>query len=162
MLTTISPNRVLLLAVAAFVFYWILALFFPGPVLRDVFNSLRLSAAIILTITWAKPAWTAAREEARSGEWQLVVAIFFLWFVVTLLGAYSIVFNWYGRPASWAESAIAGFFPYSFLIAAVLFIVAPGVHSDGVGSKTVWTLILGTAIGAFIAGMLTMASISTG
>jgi hypothetical protein len=41
------------------------------------------------------------RENAGIGEWQLVLAIFLVWFVVLRSRSYVIAFSWAGKPDSW-------------------------------------------------------------
>ncbi|RWX72617.1 hypothetical protein [Mesorhizobium sp. M2A.F.Ca.ET.039.01.1.1] len=161
MVSTITPNRVVLFAVGAFIAYWLAALFVPPLILRDVFNSLAFGSSIIITITWMPSALRAIRENADSGEWQLILAIFLVWFVVMWQRIYVIAFNWYDRPEAWANSAVAGFWPYSYLIAGLLFLAAPGVKSDGLQSRAMWAIIAAVALGSFVAGVLFWASIST-
>jgi hypothetical protein len=162
MVKLISPNRAVVFAVAAFVVYWIAALFVPALILRDIFNALAFGSAVMIVLTWGSAAVSAVRAGAESGEWQLVLAIFLLWFVVLFQRTYAVTFNWYGRPDSWAESPIAGFWPYSYTIAGLLFIAAPGVNGQGIRIRTIWSIIAAVGIGSLIAGFLIGASISTG
>lgn len=160
-MSLITPNRAILFAVGAFILYWIASIFVPAIVLRDVFNSLAFGTAVIITITWMPSAIKAVRENAGSGEWQLILAIFIVWFVVMCQRVYVILFNWHGRPQEWADSAISGFWPYSYLIAGLLFLSAPGVHSEGIKARAVWAIVAAVAIGSLLAGILIGASIST-
>lgn len=162
MIRTITPNRAVVFAVGAFVFYWVTALFVPGIVLRDVFNSLAFGTSIIITITWFPSATKALREGADSGEWQIILAIFLVWFIVLAQRIYVITFNWMGRPEAWAEAPIAGFWPYSYMIAGLLFLSAPGVEGGRIHGRAVWSIVLAVAIGSLIAGILIGKSVSTG
>jgi hypothetical protein len=161
MIRNISPNRAVVFAVGAFVLYWITAMFVPPLVLRDVFNSLAFGTAIVITVTWLPSALKAVKENADSGEWQLILAIFIVWFVVMCQRVYVILFNWYDRPDAWAMSAIAGFWPYSYMIAGLLFLSAPGVQGDGIKGRALGAMIAAVALGSLIAGILIGASIST-
>ena len=157
----LTPNRAVVFAVAAFVVYWIAALFVPPFILRDVFNALAFGAAIMIALTWAPSAYRAVKENMDSGEWQLILAIFLLWFVVLLQRSYAILYNWYDRPESWQNSAIVGFWPYSYAIAGLLFLAAPGVKNDRIEGKTIWTIIGAVGLGSLVAGIVIGASIST-
>lgn len=157
----ITPNRAAIFAVLALVFYGIVAAFLPPLILREVFNSLAWGGALIITITWLPAAWKAVRENADSGEWQLILAIFIVWAVVTMQRTYVIAFNWMGRPDGWANSAVAGFWPYSYMIAAMLFLSAPGVKGGKLESRSIWSMIIAVGIGCLLAGFLLGASIST-
>jgi hypothetical protein len=161
MIKNVSPNRAILFAVGAFVAYWLAALFVPPLVLRDVFNSLAFGTAIVITVTWMPSAMKAVKENADTGEWQLILAIFVVWFVVLCQRVYTILFNWYDRPDAWANSAVAGFWPYSYMIAGLLFLSAPGVQGDGIKNRSIWAMITAVALGSLIAGILIGASIST-
>lgn len=161
MIKTITPNRAILFAVGAFVFYWIAALFVPAAILRDVFNALAFGAAVIIAITWAPAAWRGLREGGDTGEWQLILAVFIIWCVVMTQRVYIGLFNYLGRPEGWSTSPITGFWPYSFMIAGSLFIIAPGVKADGFRSRAVWSLVAAGAIGGLVAGIMIGASIST-
>lgn len=161
MVTMFTPNRAVLFSVGAFVLYWILAMFVPAEMLRDVFNALAWGAAMMITITWGSAALKAIREGADTGDWQLVLAIFLVWFVVLMQRIYVAVFNWYGQPEAWRESAIIGFFPYSYFIAAMLFLVAPGVKGDGLETRSIWAIIGAVFIGGLAAGIIIGTSIST-
>lgn len=155
----ISPNRAIAFAVAAFIIYWLLAMFVPAMILRDVFNSLAFGAAVIITATWMPAAVKAMKEEADNGEWQLLLAIFIMWAVILVQRAYVIAFNFFDRPVEWINSAIPGFFPYSFMISGLLFLSAPGVKAGRIGVRSIWAIIAAVAIGALVAGILIGASI---
>lgn len=162
MIRSVTPNRAVVFAVFAFLAYWIATMFVPPLVLRDVFNSLAFGAALIITLTWWKSAYQAVRENADSGEWQLILGIFFMWFVALSQRVYIIVFNWYGRPDDWANSAIAGFWPYSYMVAGLLFLSAPGLQGGKFESRALWMIVAAVGVGSLIAGILIGASISTG
>ena len=161
MLQVATPNRAIMFAVGAFVAYWIAAMFVPPMVLRDIFNSLAFGTAIIITITWMPSALRAVRENIDTGEWQLIMAIFLVWFIVMCQRVYIIVFNWFGRPESWSDSPISGFWPYSFMIAGLLFLSAPGVEGSALRSQAIWSMVAAVAVGSMIAGILIGTSIST-
>ena len=158
---TIVPNRAVVIAVLAPLAYWLASFVVPAHLLRDIFNSLAFGTAIIITLTWAPSALRALRENADTGEWQLILAISVLWFVVMCQRSYVIAFNWMGRPDSWSDSALAGFWPYSYALAGLLFLSAPGVEGDGLRSRALWAMIAAVAIGSLLAGILIGASIST-
>jgi len=158
----VTPNRAVVFAVLSFVMYWIASIFIDPMILRDVFNSLAFGAAIIITMTWGPSALRALRDDADNGEWQLILAVFLIWFVVLCQRVYVIAFNWNDRPELWSNSAISGFWPYSFTLAGMLFIAAPGVRSNGIEVRAIWSIVAAVAIGSLIAGILIGASISTG
>lgn len=162
MIKSLTPNRAIVFAVTAFLAYWIASMFVPALILRDVFNSLAFGTAIIITITWAPSAFRAVKEGADSGEWQLILAIFIVWSVVLCQRTYIIVFNAYDRPDAWSASAISGFWPYSYMIAGLLFLSAPGVNGDRIETRAIWAIVAAVAVGSLIAGILIGASISTG
>lgn len=162
MIRSLTPNRAVVFAVVAFMMYWIASIFIPPLILRDVFNSLAFGTAIIITITWAPSAIRAVKENADSGEWQLILAIFIVWAVVLCQRIYIILFNAYGRPDAWATSALAGFWPYSYMIAGLLFLSAPGVRGDRIESRAIWAIVAAVAMGSLIAGILIGAAIPTG
>lgn len=156
-----TPNRAILFAVGAFVLYWIMAIFIPVETLRDVFNALAWGAALMITLTWGSAAIKAIREGADTGDWQLILAIFLVWLVVLLQRVYVAVFNWYGQPETWRESPIMGFWPYSYFIAAMLFLAAPGVQGDGLKKRSLWAILGAVFIGGLAAGIVIGTSIST-
>lgn len=160
MIRTLSPNKAVVFAVLGLTVYWIAAIIVPPSVLRDVFNSLAFGTAIIITITWFPSAARAMKEGADSGEWQLILAIFIVWCVVLAQRVYVIAFNWAGRPDAWADSAISGFWPYSYMISGLLFLSAPGVTDDKIGGRAIWSIVFAVAIGSLIAGILIGTSIS--
>lgn len=157
---TISPNKAIVITVLAVLAYWIPAMFVPAVILRDVFNSLAFGTAIIITATWFPSAMKALREGAGRGDLQLILAIFIVWFVVLCQRIYVIMFNYAGRPLAWSESAISGFWPYAFMISGLLFLSAPGVQGDRIGTRAIWSMVLAVAIGSLIAGILIGTSIS--
>lgn len=161
-LSTITPNKAVVVAVGGFLLYWLLAIFVPSSILRDVFNSLAFGAAVIITATWAPTVWHAMHRNSERGSWQLILAIFIVWVVIMCQRVYVIAFNWQGRPDSWVEGPIGGFWPYSFTMAGLLFLVAPGVHAQGVRSRAMWAIISAVGIGSLTAGILIGASIPTG
>lgn len=161
MVTMFTPNRAVLFAVGAFVAYWILAIFIPTPILRDVFNALAWGAALMITITWGSAAFKAVRENADTGEWQLILGVFLVWFVVFCNLIYVAAYNWHGQPDAWRTSPISGFWPYSYMIAAFLFLAAPGVKSDGMAKRSLWPIVGAVFIGGLAAGIMIGTSIST-
>jgi len=162
MIRSLTPNRAVVFAVGAFLAYWIASMIVPALLLRDIFNSLAFGTAIIITITWGPSAYRAVKENADTGEWQLILAIFIVWFVVLCQRVYVISFNWAGRPDSWALSPAAGFWPYSYMIAGMLFLSAPGVKGDTIQSRAIWAIVAAVGIGCMVAGILIGLSISTG
>lgn len=161
MIQSVTPNRAIVFAVGGLVLYGILAMFVPPLILRDVFNSLAFGTAVVITLTWFPSAVKAVREGAASGEWMLISAIFLMWLVAMVQRLYAILFNYYGRPDAWAESAISGFFPYSYMICGLLFLSAPGVRTGGLKRSAMWALVAAFSIGSLLAGILIGASISS-
>lgn len=157
----VSPNRVVAAAIALFVLYWIMAMFTPAMVLRDVFNSLAFGAQLLVVLTWGRSAWRAIKYNASDGAWLLVLAVFYICLVALMQRTYAIAFNWMGRPESWDASAIAGFWPYSYMIAAGMFLMSPGVRSDGIKPRAWWTLFMAGCVGSFVAGAMFTLSVST-
>lgn len=161
MLQALTPNRAVVFIVCGFLFYWLVALFAPPLLLREIFNSLSFGVALIIAITWGPPAWRAVWGDIRGGEWTIILAIFFTWFTVLLSRSYAIAFNWAGRPEEWAHSSLAGFFPYSYLMAGMLLLSAPGVTTDGFRRTAIWAMMAAVAIGSLLAGILIGVNIST-
>jgi hypothetical protein len=161
MIPHVSPNRVVGVAIGLFVFYWVLAIFVPPHILRDVFNSLAFGTQLLVVLTWSRSAYQAVRYDAKDGAWLLVLAVFYICLIALLQRMYAISFNWLGGPQSWTDSAISGFFPYSYMIAGALFLLSPGVQTEGIKQKAWWTLFIAGCIGSFVAGALFTLSIST-
>lgn len=150
----LSPNRVVVFSVVAFILYWILALFTPSVVLRDVFNSLAFGAQVIVVLTWGPAAWKAVKENAETGEWLLILAIFYICFVAMCQRLYTILFNFIGRPESWSDSAVTGFWPYSYMIAGLLFLMSPEVKPSGIRIQAWWSVFAAVGIGGLLAGVI--------
>jgi hypothetical protein len=161
MLRALTPNRAVVFVVCGFIAFWIAALFVPTPLLRDVFNSIGFGVALIVTITWGSAAWRAVREGANSGAWQLILSLYLGWMTVLMQRVYAIVFNWEGRPVEWLDWPISGFWPYSYAVAGLLLLSAPGVKADGMRSTALWSMIAAVAIGSLVAGILIGVNIST-
>lgn len=159
----VSPNRVVGVAIALFVFYWILALFVPANILRDVFNSLAFGTQLLVVLTWSRSAYRAVRYDAHDGAWLLILAVFYICLIALLQRVYAISINSmsYEDAEIWRDSAIAGFFPYSYMIAGALFLISPGVRTEGIKQKAWWTLFIAGCIGSFVAGALSTLSVST-
>lgn len=146
----------------AFCLYWTLAVIFPAQVIRDIANAFTLSIAFIIVATWATSTIRAIREGASNGAWQLIMGITLVWFVILAQRLYAIAFNWFGRPMSWLDSPITGFWPYSFFIAGILFLSAPGLQVDGkLKRRAIASMLIAVGLGCFIAGTLFGASISS-
>lgn len=160
MLRAATPNRAVVFAVGGFVIYWIAAMLVPSATLRDVFNALAFGTAVVIVATWSSSAWRAVRSGADTGEWQLILAIFMVWLVVLAQRIYSILFNWYDRPEAWFNGPISGFWPYSFTIAGMLFLAAPGVEDNGFSKKSIVAMVASAAIGGIFAGVLIAKTIS--
>lgn len=157
----VSPNRVVAAAISLFVLYWIAALYVPGVVLRDLFNSLAFGTQLLVVLTWGPSAFRAVKHSASDGAWLLILAVFYISFVAMAQRVYAISYNMMGRPEAWSASAISGFWPYSYMIAGVLFLMSPGVKSDGVRPKTWWALLGAGVVGGFVAGVMFTLSVST-
>ena len=155
----VSPSHVVAAAIILFVAYWLLALFVPGVALRDLFNAIAFGAQLFVVLTWWPAAYRAVKEESDNGAWLLIVAVFHICFVALMQRSYQIVFNWMERPKAWEESAISGFFPYSYAIAAMLFLVSPDVRGGVMKPRAWWLILSSAAVGGFIAGALFMTSL---
>lgn len=164
MVKLFTPNKAIAFIIFSPVVYWVLAVLFEGPLLRDIFNSLAFGVASMIVVTWMSAAYKAVRENVDAGEWQLILAIFLLWLVVCVQRVYSALYNYVDKPSQefLSQSAIPGFFPYSFMISGALFLIAPEVRSEALNIKAFWALLTGVGIGALIAGILIGYSISTG
>ncbi len=160
-LQLLSPNRVALFFVGALVFYWVLSLFVPWMILRDIFNALAFGAQTMVVLTWAPAAWKAIKENASSGTWLLILAIFFTCTLAMIQRIYAIIYNSAGRPDAWAESAISGFWPYGFMITSALFMISPSFTSDGIRSQGWWILLAAGILGGIPAGVLLTLSIQS-
>lgn len=156
-----TPNRVVVLGVTAVVAYWTTALFLPGYLLRDIFNSLAFGAAMVITLTWMSAAARAVRHGGERGEWRLILGIFLLWSIVALQRSYAIVYNLYDRPESWADSAVTGFWPFMYAISGWLFLSSPSPHEGGMGPRAFWSIVLSVGAGSLVAGILIGQSISS-
>lgn len=160
MISVMSPNRVIVFGIAAFVAYWLAALFIPQQTLLNIINPLSFGAAAGIVVTWLPAAIRAIKEESRGGEWLLILAIFFTWLVVAMQRIYAIAFNWYESPQSWVDGPMPAFFSYSYLIAGLAFLTAPEVNSEGMRARGFWTLLIAVAIGGFVAGALFVVNVS--
>jgi len=162
-LRKLTVNKAIVYAVDAFIIYWILALFIPAFILRDVFNSISFGCAVIITITWLPAAFQAVKNEAKSGEWQLILGITVLWFTVMVQRLYAIAYNYMGQPESWLHSPITGFWPYCYMACGLLFLMAPGfVAGEVISRRRTLNYIIGAlVIGAFLSGVLLGTSISS-
>lgn len=160
MIPKVSPNRVIGVAIALFVLYWILALFIPGKDLRGFFNAVAFGIQLFVVVTWGSAAAKAMRSDSKDGAWLLVLAVFHICLVALLSRTYSIVYNYFERPASWTDHPISGFFPYSFAIASVLLLISPDVQGSVMRPRAWWMLLSSVAVGMFIAGFLFATSLS--
>ncbi len=162
MIRALTPNKAVAFAIAMPILYWVLAIVMPADVLRDIFNALAFGMGAVIVATWFSSAWRAVKEGGDTGEWLLIMAIFMVWALLLLQRVYSIVLNEQSKPVQdWLrESAITGFWPYSFTVAGMLFLAAPGVDEHGLTSKSVWAMVSGAAIGGIFAGVLIAKAIS--
>lgn len=163
MLRFLTPNRAIVNIINALVVFWVAVLFVPAHYLRDVFNSLAFGASVIIVLTWGPSALQAVRGGVKTGEWQLILGIFLGWFVLMSQRLFSILFNYMGQPKSWLDGPFPAFWPYAYMICGFLFLLAPGLASDHlpVRRRTWAYLLTAVGIGAFVAGILLGASIST-
>lgn len=161
MILPIAPNRTMVLAVFGLVFYAVLSMVLPWMLLRDIFNSLAFGGAFIITLTWFSAAVRSIKENMETGESQLILAIFFLWLVAFLQRCYAIIYNYNGQPDAWSQSAISGFWPYSYFICAILFLISPGFAGAGPRTKAYWSIIAAVGLGGMVAGFLIGMQVST-
>lgn len=161
MLRAMTPNRAIVFIVDGFILYWLAALFIPADILRDVFNSLCFGIAVIITITWAPSAFKAVKQGASTGDWVLILAIFLVWLTVLEQRVWSIIFNYFDRPMGWLDLPISGFFPYSYMVAGMLFLAAPGIQPEGFRHTAMWAMIAAASVGSLVAGILIGMNIST-
>jgi hypothetical protein len=85
-----------------------------------------------------------------------------MWLVIVLQRLYSGIFNWLGQPDFLSQSAIPGYFPYSFMISGALFLIAPEITSNDLHFRRFWALLVAIAIGCLTAGVFIGYSISSG
>lgn len=161
MIQTVSPNKLLASFVGMIVFYYVLSIFVDPIDLRDTFNSLQFGVSLVVVLTWFRGTVKAVRDNSSDGAWILVLAIFSLNFTAFGSRIYAMLYNWYGRPDAWAESAIPGFIAYCYMICCGMFLVSPGVKGDGVRPRAWWALLAAGTIGGVAAGILIGLSIST-
>lgn len=150
----VSPNAAVWFALVGFVTYWVLAAFVPGPVLKDIFDSLALGVAVTIAITWQGAAWRAFKEGATEGEWQLVIAVFLLWVVLIMQRIYSIWFTFMGRPDWITQSPIPGFMAYSIMLAGILFLTSAGLVDEERPRRYLWHIVFAIGLGCLVAGVV--------
>jgi hypothetical protein len=149
-----KSHTAFIFAAGAFFFYWILALFVPVGLLREIFNSLSFGVAVMVTMTWAPAAWYSLWYGERAGEWQLIIAIFLAFFVLAFQRLYVMAATILGRPEWLVESPVSGFVPYSITVVGILFLVAPGVYRGAPRGRYWWYIIAGVSMGSLLAGIL--------
>lgn len=142
-------NRMLMIALAAILSYWVLPLFASGLTLQIAFNSLVFGVATSILITWGPATYIALRRRAW-GENQSIVATFTVWSVVWLQRVYSIVFVTMDRPQWLMNSALPAFMAYLFGVAGVMFLIAPAATKDAPVSYY-WRLAAAGIVGAVFA-----------
>lgn len=151
---TLTKNVAALFTIVAFVAFWIVAIFVPADVLREIFNSLSFGMAVMVCITWAPAAYHSFRSGGTEGKWQLVIAVFLCFSIVTFQRLYVILLEYLGRPPWLLRSHIAAFVPYTITVAGALFLIAPSVHQGRPGNDYWLHLVIGVGIGSLLAGIL--------
>lgn len=152
MLNVITPNRAVIFAILAPIIYWVLAPFIPPSILRDVLNPIAFGVALMISLTWA---WAMIHSVRRKTQgWQLILAVFIVWTVIWAQSTYRVVFNAYGRPDTWNDGVISGFWPYSYIAAGILFLASTDTATVGWEKSTLWIIGSAIAIGGFAAGIL--------
>lgn len=153
MIKAISPNRAVAFAVFAPILYYILTLFFSVRVLSNTFNSLSLGVAVVISATYLFSFIEAIRHNASSRPWKLIIAITVLWMTVLAQGIYVAFWGYYGRPDSWSEGVVPGYWRYSYFIAGCFFLLASTEEKEGF-VPSFWPLMLAVAIGSMIVGIV--------
>lgn len=158
----ITPSQTLIGITGLVSAYWILAIFTPAWVLRDVFNVLAFTIAGGVVFTWFKPTMDLVRfRQGSGGRWQLSFGVLMVGILVVLHRTYAIGFNAAGRPDWLRDGPMSGFWPYAFSLTMALFLVAPGVTREGFRPSSFWAIVVSVGVGGAIAGFLLGMQIST-
>lgn len=143
-----------------FSFYWVLAAFVPPPPLKHIFDGLACGMAIMIVLTWAPAAARAMRQGATTGEWQLVIAVFFTWLILILQRSYILTLTIMEK-AGWpdardwlVESSISGFIPYSITVAGLLYLISASTAQRETSPKNFYPVIGAVGIGSMISGIM--------
>jgi hypothetical protein len=131
MFRIMTPNMAILGVVFAPIFYYIMTHFIPANTLREMFNSLSFGTYVVISATWLMAFFAAIKHGGHEGKWRLILGVFVLALTVTDTRVYNALYNWAGRPPSWANSAWPGFWSYSFFVAGLLILSAAFDEKDG-------------------------------
>lgn len=156
-----NPRSAMAFVVFSFILYVGLAFVLPAVILRDIANSIALGVSVLATLTWARGLTEGFKANEKDTGEVIAFAIFLIWLLVSLFRVYAIAYNSLGRPSWVVTSPISGVWPWMFACVGILFVAMPGVRSSGMTKRTFWSIILGVAGGALLAGFMIGISVST-
>lgn len=160
MIRAFSTNKILLFIIFAPISYFIAAIFIPGTILRDVFNSLSFGTAVMIWFTWLYAFIEAVRSEGKAGKWRLILGLCLTMQTVMISRVYSGLFNWYDRPESWALGPFPGFLSFSYFLGGAL-ILSAATEADETPLTNLLPLLIGVGIGGIVAGVIIGMGLST-
>jgi len=156
-----TPNKAIVALILAPVLYFTLALFITNHLLRDIFNSLSFGVAVATWVTWLYAFFDAIRHEGRAGKWRLILGICLTMQTIMITRVYSGLFNYLGRPESWSDGPLPGFFSFSYFLAGALILSAAAEDKEG-PIITYLPFLIGMVIGGISAGIVVVSGLSLG
>lgn len=139
-----TPNRAIALTGLSPLLYWFIAPFFDPQTARDVLNPMATGFAAMISFTWLPSLIHSIRN--RIPGWSLILGIFVVWTVVWMNRIYAAVFNYLGQPRWWLDSYLAGFWPWSYVVAGALFLYAAADDEEAISWSSSVTLAFAAAI----------------
>lgn len=139
-----TPYRAIVFTILAPLLYWVIVPFLDPQTIRNIMNPIAAALALVISITWLPSVLHSVRYQ-RPG-WTLILGTFVIWTIVWVNRIYVVIFNYMGQPESWNDAAISGFWPYSYIAAGLLFLVAASDDEEAVSWHSSTMIYIGIAI----------------
>lgn len=159
MLRQVTRRAALIFTVGALALFWLLPLTIPVSTLRLGFSAMAFGCLVVVAVIWARPMWRELRghsDDPNSGAWVIVLGIYYWTLTLAWQRLYAMILVYMHEPAWIRNSWVAAFVPYSIMLGAVLFLMAPTMTDDvpKPNRKVILYLIIAVLIGAATIGLM--------
>lgn len=116
-------------------------------------DSLTLGVGVVITWTWGSAALAAVKDGIQKPSSKIILAIWLAWTVLILQRIYVLVWNLDGQPDWLQNSPISGVITTMIFLAGMYAVIAPTQDED-TPRMEIYSLIIGTAVGSIIVGVV--------
>lgn len=147
-MASIRSNRLLWLAFAIALAFWIIAPLVPNPYLSSALSFALLCSSVMTFYQYTPPAYRVLFYQERyygpdggRGSHLAVLAVFLFAIGSAASGLYGLWWNFHGQPPDWIGSPQSQFGRACHIAAFCLMQVSPQITTDGFKIKAQWWVV---------------------